>query len=83
MVRDSDKYRTTMFQIAGFGLMSPLSMVVMNLYSYLSFEYFNWKLLFCLSIDLILFYFGMIFVLRGLEILKEEEEIWIKKRYMH
>lgn len=80
MVKDSDKYRSTMFQISGFALMSPTGKVIMNIYDYGFGEFFTFKFLMCLLVDFVLFCIGIILLLRGFEILEGEESKWIKNR---
>ncbi len=74
MVSEVDKHRAITIQITGFALMSPFGNIILNIYGYELLKYgliiFSLYLIF----TLLLFYCGIIFVLRSIEILMESEK---------
>ena len=72
MVTEVQKYRASMFQIGGFGFMSPLGKVVLNFSEY---ELLDLHLQFLLNIliSLLLFGLGIMLLIKGMETLEERK----------
>ncbi len=75
MASDLQKYRAQIFQISGFGFMSPLGKIILDSKD-IKFENLNLWLLVYFLFSLILTYFGMILILKVEEKLEE-----YKRRY--
>ena len=75
MASDLQKYRAQVFQISGFGFISPLGRLILDAKD-IKFENLNLWLLVYFIFSLILAYFGMILIFKGEEKLEE-----YKRRY--
>lgn len=75
MVKESQKYRAQFLQISGLCLMTPLGKLVLE---FLDIRWNNLtiKFFFYLIVILVLAYFGIIFIIRGMEILEYGEQKW-------
>ena len=70
MILEVDKYRAQFFQIGGLCLMSPLGKLILDLPDF-NFIKFGIRLLIYVPFSIMLFYFGMIVILHGMEILEK------------
>ena len=66
MLKEENKYFAEILKIAGFALMTPLGKIVLNISE---IDLFKLNIFFFVNllISLVLFYFGIIFLIRGLE----------------
>ena len=70
MINESEKHRAITVQVVGFALMSPFGNLIMNIFG---FDILKFGIVFFLSyvlISLVLFYFGIICLIRSCEISK-------------
>ena len=75
MVAESKKYRAQFLQISGFCLMTPIGKLVLEFLD-LGWNDLTIKFFFYLIVALVLTYFGIIFIIRGMEILEYGEQKW-------
>ena len=70
MVLEENKYRAQILQIGGFGLMTPAAKIYLSILDLklndLSVKFFIYSL-----VSMFLLYLGIIFLVRGIEMLKE------------
>ena len=66
-----NKHRASIIQIAGFALMAPLGNMIVNVLGFDLFKFGFLFFLFYVLLILVLFYCGIICLLRSLEILTE------------
>lgn len=71
MAVEQQKYRANLFQFTGFALMTPLSKLLLDLF-FVDIIKFNIKFLLLLLIAGFLFYFGLVFIVRGDKALEGE-----------
>ena len=74
MVPETDKYRANIIQISGFALMAPFGNLILNIFGVDLFKFGIILLLFYVLVSLVLFYYGVICLLRSFEIIKEKEK---------
>lgn len=72
MASEVQKYRANMFQIGGFGLMSPLGKVVLNFSEYKLLD-LNLQFLLNILLSLLLFSLGIMLLIKGMETLEERQ----------
>lgn len=70
MTTDVQKYRATMFQIAGFALISPIGKIVLNALDFTFSDIFSIKFFAYLFFTLFLLVIGIIFISRGIAVLE-------------
>ncbi len=75
MVVESKKYRAQFFQVSGFCLMTPMGKLVLEFLD-IGWDDLTIKFFFYLIVALVLTYFGIIFIIRGMEILEYGEQKW-------
>ena len=66
MIGERDKYRTEIFKIAGFALMSPVGKYIMEI-SNPQINIFSTRSIVFFIIAMLLFYFGIMLILKGYE----------------
>ena len=75
MVTESQKYRAQFLQVSGFCLMTPMGKLVLEFLD-IGWNDLTIKFSFYLIVTLVLTYLGIMFVIRGMEILEYGEQKW-------